>query len=270
MANEVDPKAQRFGAEVRRIREQAGFSQTRLASLIPASQATVSDIELGKTPAKKVTAQRIGQALNSEERLVSVWEDQYEGYKPPDWYKELPLVEQRATQIQQYHPLLVPGLLQTCDYMRATIRAPKKAAQQEAIDAKVEERSERQNFLKRENPPFYSVVLDETVLYRRIGSPDTMRGQLEYLLEASSRSRMEILVIPADTWNHPGLDNGVILLKVPDSGTLLYLETGPIGGVISDTGMVDEYISLMSDLRGLALPPDQTRSLIKKVLVEIE
>jgi transcriptional regulator with XRE-family HTH domain len=270
MANEVDPKARKFGAEVRRFREQAGLSQSRLASLLPASQATVSDIELGKTPAKKDTAERIDQVLNSEGRLVAVWEEQHEAYQPPDWYRKLPVVEQRATQIQQYHPLLIPGLLQTRDYMRASIRAGNRADSQTAVEAKAKERTERQAILTRDDAPFFSVVLDETVLYRRLGSPDTMREQLGYLLEVSTRSRVEILVVPADTWDHPGLDNGFMLLRVPDAGMLLYLETGSVGGVIVDADTVEEHVSRMGDLRGFALPPDQSRSLLKKAQGEVE
>ncbi|WP_017569015.1 helix-turn-helix domain-containing protein [Nocardiopsis halotolerans] len=270
MANEVDPKARRFGAEVRRFREQAGISQTRLAGLLPASQATVSDIELGKTPAKKDTAQRIDQVLNSGGRLVAVWEEQHEAYRPPDWYRKLPIVEQRATQIQQYQPLLVPGLLQTRDYMRSSIKASARTDSEAAVEAKVAERTECQAILRRDDPPFFSVVLDETALYRRLGSPDIMRKQLEYLLEASAWSRVEILVVPADTWDHPGLDSGFTLLRVPDAGMLLYLEARAAGGVIVDASTVDEHVSLMGDLRGFALPPDQSRSLIKKALGEVE
>ncbi|MCP3015495.1 helix-turn-helix transcriptional regulator [Nocardiopsis dassonvillei] len=270
MANEVDPKARKFGAEVRRFREQAGLSQSRLASLLPASQATVSDIELGKTPAKKDTAERIDQVLNSGGRLIAVWEEQHEAYQPPDWYRKLPIVEQRATQIQQYQPLLVPGLLQTRGYAGASIRASNRPVPQAAVDAKVAERTERQTILRREDPPFLSVVLDETALHRRLGSPDIMREQLGHLLEVSVWNRVEVLVIPADTWDHPGLDSGFTLLRVPDAGMLLYLETKSSGGVITDAGTVDEHISRLGDLRGLAFPPDQSRSLIKKVLGEIE
>lgn len=270
MANGVDPAARKFGAEVRRQREHAGLSQTKFARLLPASQASVSDLELGKTRAKKDTAERIDAVLNSDGRVVAVWEAQYEVYEPPDWYRKLPILELRATLIQQYHPLLVPGLLQTRDYMYASIWAGRRTEHQAVVNAKVQERTERQSILSREDPPFFSVVLDETVLYRRLGSPATMREQLEYLWEVSTRNRVEVLIIPAATWGHPGLDNGFMLLKVPDAGNLLYLETGSVGGVVIDTEAVDEHTSRMGDLRGFALPPDQSRALIKKAQGEVE
>jgi transcriptional regulator with XRE-family HTH domain len=270
MVNGVDPAARKFGAEVRRQRERAGLSQTRLARLLPASQASVSDLELGKTRAKRDTAERIDAVLNSDGHVVAAWEAQYEVYEPPDWYRKLPIVEPKATLVQEYQPLLVPGLIQTPAYMRASIRASNRTDSQAAVDAKVNERTKRQTILRREDPPFFSVVLDETVLYRRLGSPDTMREQLEYLCEVSNWSRVEVLIVPADTWNHPGLDNGFKLLNLPDAGMLLYLETKSAGGVVMDTGIVNEHVTLMGDLRGLALPPDQSRALIKKAQGEVE
>ncbi|KOX17111.1 helix-turn-helix transcriptional regulator [Nocardiopsis sp. NRRL B-16309] len=270
MVDVVDPVARKFGAEVRRLREHAGLSQTKLARLLPASQASVSDLELGKTRAKKDTAERIDAVLNSDGRVVAAWEAQYEVYEPPDWYRKLPIVEPQATQIQQYQPLLISGLLQTRDYMHASIRASNRTVPQSVIDVKVNERTERQARLRGDEPPFLSVVLDETALYRRLGSAAIMGAQLEYLCEVSTWSRVEVLIIPANTWDHPGLDNGFTLLRVPDAGMLLYTEARAAGGVIVDTDVVNEHISLMGDLRGFALPPDQSRGLIKKAQGEVE
>jgi hypothetical protein len=230
----------------------------------------VSDLELGKTRAKRDTAERIDAVLNSDGHVVAAWEAQYQVYEPPDWYRKLPIVEPRAILIQQYHPLLVPGLLQTRDYMRASIKAGERTMPLATLEAKVNERTARQAILSRENPPFFSVVLDETVLYRRLGSPETMRGQLAHLAQVSTWSNVEILVIPADTWDHPGLDNGFMLLKVPDAGTLLYLDVKPSGGLIIDRQTVDDHVSRLGDLRGFALPPDQSRALIEKAQGEVE
>lgn len=270
MANDFDPKARKFGAEVSWFHKQAGLSQSRITNLLPAPQATVSDIKTGKTTAKEDTAQRIDQTLGIDGRLVAFWEDQHKSYEPPDWYRKLPIVEQWAAQIHEYQPLLIPGLLQKQGYASASIRASNRPFTQSAVDAKVAERTERQAILRRDDPPFFSVVLDETALYRRLGSPDVMGEQLEYLWEVSLWSRVEILVVPTGTWDHPGLDTGFKLLNVPEAGTLLYLETTASGGMIVDADTVDEHTSRLGDLRGLALPPGQSRSLIKKAQGEIE
>ncbi|MUL41738.1 XRE family transcriptional regulator [Streptomonospora sp. PA3] len=170
-----------------------------------------------------------------------------------------------ATEIQQYHPLLVPGLLQTEEYAKATIRAGNRTVSADELAARAAERVERQQVLQREpDPPFLLVVICETVLQRPLGSVQIMRKQLEHLHKASYWDNVEILVVPHPTWNHPGLDGGFRLLRLPGAGTVLYLETRATGGIFIDSATVDEHVSLLGDLRGAALPPDQSRTLIER------
>ncbi|GAA4897027.1 hypothetical protein HNR25_002804 [Streptomonospora salina] len=91
-----------------------------------------------------------------------------------------------------------------------------------------------------------------------------MQKQLEHLYKASQWDNVEILVVPHPTWNHPGLDGGFRLLKLPDAGTILYLETRATGGIFIDAATVDEHVSLLSDLRGAALPFEPSRALIER------
>lgn len=270
MAEASDPTARKFGAEVRRLREHAGLSQTNLATKIPVSQSTLSDVERGKLRIKKDIAERIDQVLTGNGRVVAAWETQYDSYEPPEWYRKLPLMEERATEIQEYSPLLVPGLLQTKSYAFAAIRASQRVATDADVDAKVKERLDRQQILNRDGPPFLLGVIDETVLRRRLGSPEVMQEQLVRLSEVSSWSRVEVLVIPSETLNHPGLDGGFKLLRVPEAGTVVYHESRAGGGVVIDPETVDQHVSLMGVLRGAALPPEQSRLLIDRIRGETQ
>jgi hypothetical protein len=74
----------------------------------------------------------------------------------------------------------VPGLLQTPDCARAVIRAGRPGDTAQEIDRRVEVRLERQEVLTSTNPPppKVSVVLNEGVLARRVGSPEVMRARL--------------------------------------------------------------------------------------------
>ncbi|TQN27761.1 hypothetical protein FHX37_4490 [Haloactinospora alba] len=166
-------------------------------------------------------------------------------------------MERRATVIQDYTPLVVPGILQTEDYARATIQAVSRTVSEEEAAARAHGRVKRQEILSGDHPPSLSAVIDEAVLRRRLGSPETMRGQLDHLWNVAGWRYGEVLVIPTGGWNHPGLEGMFRLLKVPETedGTILYQEAGAMGGVSIDPALVEEHIALMSDLRGLALPP---------------
>ncbi len=54
-------------------------------------------------------------------------------------------------------------------------------------------------------PPNLSVVLDESVLHRLIGSPQVMHDQLVHLAELSQRPHMMIQVLPAGNGANAGL-----------------------------------------------------------------
>ncbi|UOE19380.1 helix-turn-helix transcriptional regulator [Thermobifida halotolerans] len=268
MPIDPDEASRKFGAEVRRLRLQAGFSQTRLAETIPVSQSAISDIERGKTQVKKDQAERIDQALTAKGRLVALWKSQYDGYDPPDWYRKIPEMERRAVQIQDYQALVVTGLLQTERYARATMRAGDRLASEEQVEARVQARMAQQEILKSTQAPFLVATIDESVLGRRLGSPEVMREQLRHLCDASTWERVEVLIIPSSTWDSPGVDGSFRLLRVPGAGTILYREAGSTGGVIIDPEIVERHTALMGDLRALALPPDQSRALLERTLGE--
>ncbi|WP_026128361.1 helix-turn-helix domain-containing protein [Nocardiopsis halophila] len=261
---------ERFGAEVRRTRVSAGISQQELAAAVLASQSTVSDFECGKKRPKRNFAVEIDRVLTAEGRLVTAWDHAFKAYEPPEWFRELPLLERRALEIQEYHPLLVPGLVQTEDYARASIEAGDRRVPRSYVGRKVQERVERQAILQGEEAPFLSVVLDESVLRRRVGSPATMKGQLDHLRAIASWEQAEVLVVPAATLNHPGLEGGFKLVRLPESNLVLYQETRSGGGVVVDQELVDEHMALMADLRGVALPPEQSLALMEQVQGEIE
>jgi transcriptional regulator with XRE-family HTH domain len=262
--------ARKFGAAVRQRRTQAGFSQQQLADMIPISQSAISDIELGKTHAKRAQAARIDEVLTSAGRLLSSWESQYDGYQAPEWIRELSLLESRATEIRDYHPLVVPGLLQTEDYARATIRAGNRAATEPQVEALVASRLERQGILRAESPPRYLAVVDEAVFRRPTGGLTVMAAQIDHLLSTAESERIEILVVPLETTrSHPGLDGAFRLIRVPELGEILWFETRVSGGPVEDAAAVAEHATCFADLLGVALPTDSSYSLLRKLRGEI-
>jgi hypothetical protein len=70
-----------------------------------------------------------------------------------------------------YETRVVHGLLQTPAYAE-TILPPEKVAQRLA----------RQQVFDRGTPPFFEALLDESVLYRKLGNPEIMADQLTHLV----------------------------------------------------------------------------------------
>jgi len=257
--------SERFGAELRRLRVHAGFSQQKIQEETLISQSKVSDLELGKVRPKRDEAEALDALLTKDGSLIVIWDNLFRSYEPPEWYRKLPLLEQRAIEIQEYQPLLVPGLVQTEDYARASITASNRRLPLDVVEGKVRERLDRQSILSRPDAPYLSIVLDESALRRRLGDPATMEGQIERLREVASNSRSEVLVVPADTRQHPGLDGGFKLLRTPEGKVLLYQETRAGGGVVPEAEPIEDHVSLMAELRGAALPAEQSSDLLAKI-----
>ena len=113
-----------------------------------------------------------------------------------------------AKVLWYWAPLLVPGIFQTEAYARAILGADPDSG--EDLDDLVYGRLERQQILSRPKPPTVTVILDEAVLHRCIGSPKVMHDQLLHLADVSERLRIYIHVIPAEIGTHAGPSEGTV------------------------------------------------------------
>ncbi len=107
--------------------------------------------------------------------------------------------------IRAYEPQVVPGLLQTEEYIRAITTASFPSENEDDWERRVALRLARQDLLKRPVPPQYWVVLEETALRRTIGGRDVMSGQLKHLIEAASQPDITIQVLPFSAGWHPAM-----------------------------------------------------------------
>jgi len=194
--------------------------------------------------------------------LARRWDGPY-----PQWFRDWIDAERRATSLCWWEPLVVPGLLQTADYARAILGAGPDALEDE-LEQMVAARIERQAILDRPRPPMLWVVLDETVLYRCVGSPKIMHEQLLHLAELAGRPRIAIQVVPARVGVHAGLLGGFAIASVEGAPDIVYLETSADGQVAEKPSVVAQVTLRLSTLRAVALPRDDSRDLILKVAEE--
>ena len=175
------------GRELRHYRQAVGLTQAQLAQKIHFSESLISGIETGQLPASPEFAQACDTTLITGGALHRLL-DRRRGQGFPAWFGRWRDKEQVATTLRTYEPLVVPGLLQTETYARALLGDKEEA---------VAVRLERQAIPTRADPkpPRLRAVLDETVLHRRIGTPETMREQLEHLVRMAS-PEVSVQVVP--------------------------------------------------------------------------
>src|SRR5918992_1894255 len=217
-------RRRRLGAELRRLREDAGLTIDRVAEALECSPSKVSRIETGQVSATPRDVRDMLELYRvDEDRREAMVQIAREARQRGWWQKFVDVpdgvpayvgLEAAATSIDVYMSLIVPALLQTPDSARAVIGAVRRDLPREEIDRRVELRVRRQGLLDQEHPPAMRVLLDDTVLARPVGGPAVMAAQRRRLLEEATRPAVTIRVLPVDAGAHAGMDRPFTLFGV--------------------------------------------------------
>ncbi|MDQ2709576.1 MAG: helix-turn-helix transcriptional regulator, partial [Actinomycetota bacterium] len=123
----------RLGAELRRLRVAAGRTQTEVGTAIGRTHATMVNWELGKTKISKPDLvsllAELRAPLDVRKELEQLREEAGQGagqwavYGLPDRFRPFVSFEEDAVAEASFQPVIVPGLLQTEEYARATYLA---------------------------------------------------------------------------------------------------------------------------------------------------
>jgi transcriptional regulator with XRE-family HTH domain len=200
----------RLAAELRRLRERTGLTGEEVAERLGWSGSKVSRIELQRTGVKVDDLARLLDLYQvsepHREQLLALARESRQRTRlkvitarfPGDLatYVEL---EAQARSIWNWEPQIVPGLLQTPEYARAVMRSWESmfALPPGDTERRVQARLARQQVITGDDPLELSVVMDESVLRRRLGDSSLMRQQLERLAERSELPNVTLKIFPA-------------------------------------------------------------------------
>jgi Domain of unknown function (DUF5753) len=246
------------------------MTQAELGAVIGYDASEVSKVEAGIREPPERFAEGCDRAFPGMGGwFTRFWHQarKWDGPYPP-WFEDWIKAERDALSIRTWQPLLIPGLLQTADYARELFRAWQRTRSDDELDELVRGRLERQAILDRADPPELWAVLDESVLYRLVGTPKTMRDQLEHLTDMSVRPSVTVQAIPSGIGAHTGLLGAFSLASMDGTPDVLYLDTAVQGQTVIDTALVRKAASVFDRLRAEALPRGPSRDLIGKVANE--
>lgn len=108
--------------------------------------------------------------------------------------------------------------------------------------------------------------MEESVLYRPIGGPHTMREQLHQLLEVVERPKVTIQLIPMTVGAHPGLQGPITLLSFRESPEIAYFDHAGGGEMVGRPEDVAGACCRFDALRAEALPQGSSIALIRKAM----
>ena len=84
----------------------------------------------------------------------------------PNPYEVYIGLEGGAASIRNFEPVVVPGLLQTDEYARATFTGGPRELERDDVERRVEVRLARQQILTRDDRPRLWAVIDEAAIHR--------------------------------------------------------------------------------------------------------
>jgi transcriptional regulator with XRE-family HTH domain len=267
---ETDLKAF-LGDELRRARVAAGFSsQEALAAKLGFDRSVLAKAETGDRPPTAEVLAAWCEACQLEEDLfgrLAVLARRADG-PVPTWFESWLDAEGRATMLRYWSPIIVPALFHTADYARALLLAAQTDTSDDAIDALVKAKLERQAILDRRDPPEVVTLIDELVLHRLVGSPEIMHEQLLHVAELSGRAYVSVQVVPAGVGATAGLSGDISLASVDGTADVLHTDSVPEGHTTESRSLVRAAAVAFERIRQHALPHAQSRDLILKVAEE--
>ncbi|MEV4755401.1 helix-turn-helix transcriptional regulator [Micromonospora sp. NPDC049559] len=257
------PILELFASELRRARTNAGLTQDGLAQEINFSASLVAAVEQCRRVPKPEFTGRCDARLATDGLLERIREVASREVLLP-WFREWVKIEQQATALRSYEPLVIPGLLQTEAYARALLTGASRFGLDEIVQ-QVAARMERQAVLTKERPPRLVAVLDEYVLRRPVGGPEVMREQLLHLVEVGQRYHVHLHVVPASVGAYAGL-NGAFVLATPEDGDDVgYLDNQLQGHIVEMPSDVLSLRDTWESVRAEALSHGQTIEMITEV-----
>ncbi|MFD3566149.1 helix-turn-helix domain-containing protein [Streptomyces sp. NPDC058667] len=257
-----------FGRSLKTLRTRAGMEREEFGKRLGYSASTIASFEQGRRIPPPRAIERSDEVLDAG-GLLTVWKDQLEKAQYPAFFQGMAELEKQAIELLSYSKLMVTGLLQTEEYMRALLAMRRPPLEQEIIEQRVMARLARQDIFDRRPAPLLSFVMDEAVIRHRYGGKEVLRGQLEHLLLIGARRNVELQVMPTDCEDNAGVNGPFTVVTRKDGKQFLYVEVTNISSLETDPEQAVLASARYGIIRSQALSPRESLAFIEKLLGEV-
>ncbi|WP_427920814.1 helix-turn-helix domain-containing protein [Streptomyces sp. cg40] len=272
-------RSRRLGTALKTYRLAAKMDQLQAADVIAAHQTRVSRIETGHVSARPLEIRAMLEAygvhdLEVRQKLEEMarqskrrgWWLEHAEHLRPDYVDHIAL-EDDATYIREWQPIMVPGLLQTPAYAEAVIADGPHYLEPERVAQLVKVRVGRQAKIE-EGAASYTAILGEGVVTHPLVSVDIHLEQLSAILEIGKRKNVTVQVLPFSAGVLAGYSCAFYSFSFDEEPTVEAVAMDNLRGASVLEGAEDlaAYANAYDLLRSSALTPDASAKLIRGVL----
>lgn len=269
--------ADELAAGLRALRSRSKLTTRALGELVDASAANISNWERAE---RLISEERLVQILDAlgasddeRERLLGL---RRQANGPGQLVSGTPSIGTQLTRLIEYEqvarrithaaPLLIPGLLQTSDYARATL------SNHIDIDTRVALRVGRRDILTRTRQPAELVAyIDSEVLVRPIAPPHVIADQLHHLLKMAELPNVTIQVVPSTTPGYnPLLAGPFILLEFSTATPVVHLEHYISSAFLWEEEDVRGFVTAAEKIHNVAMTSAQSIEVITEIVNGME
>lgn len=281
MVTQGSPTARRrrLGSLLRSAREAKALSREDAAAHLQVTPGAIGRWENGSNGVQHSTLRMLMELYDITDEVTRAewetlaregkrrgWWAPYSGMMRPSFGTYVGL-EADAVGVDYFSAVVVPGLLQTADYARATFAQAVPALDPATVDARVRVRMQRQAILTRtDNPVVLHAVLDEACIRRKVGGIEIWAAQMKHLLAMAERHNVTIQVLPFEGGAHASVLGSFIVLSFADGPAIAYIEQAA-GDLFAEGPQGAVYETMFNGLRAQALSPGMSADLIRSALV---
>ncbi|MDQ0959419.1 transcriptional regulator with XRE-family HTH domain [Streptomyces sp. B4I13] len=260
-----------LGAAMRALRQASGKEAKAVARSAVMSTAKLSKIENGRVAPATADVERILTALDVSPEIKAEYlavaraqateATAWRLFRRMGYHKkqeQIRALESSMTLLRLFQPSLVPGLLQTPEYIRSVLEP--KSLTDEQLSRTVSARIERQRVLYDTSKVLHFVVT-EPVLRWRLLPPAMMAGQLDRIVSVSRLPNVDVRVVPLDA---PQRDVPGHSFVIRDD-RVVTVETTHAEVVVTDPQDVSLYVEKFDRFASVSLAGDAMRDLVEGI-----
>jgi len=277
----------KLGAELLRLRDASGKTQQQAAEVINATNSKIVKMERGWVPMRDPDIRVLCESYGLSDpkalaRLLNLARLDRERRKAKGWWQESPhpgslseyiALEDAASRVRTWQLSLIPGLFQTAEYARSVTVTEGVGVWEDPdeIERLVDIRMRRQARLHDERPLQMHAVIWEAALRQLIGGPDTMRAQLERLLEVAELPNVRVQVLPFRAGGHPCISGPFTIISFAETEAVDVVHADAIASTVWVENETESaaYSGFFERTARLSLAPRDSVQLIDTIRQEI-